>query len=202
MGVAVIVKRNIVPFTYRDYASWPADERWELIDGVAWDMCAAPSFNHQAISAVLFGTFFTHFRGKQCKVLSAPLDVILPDKDEDDWQNSTTVVQPDILVICDKTKINRKGCVGAPDLVVEIISPYTSKKDIKEKYDLYERTGVKEYWIVFPGEQAIQVYAKTKDSLFDEGRVFDLSGERPEEAVVSSVLFPDLSVRLAELFAD
>jgi len=214
--VSVVVKRNEVPFTYRDYASWPADERWELIDGVAYDMCAAPSRRHQAISVVLSMYFSNCFKGKPCKVYVAPFDVVLPDKGTDDWRDSITVVQPDLVVICDKSKLTDEGCLGAPDLVVEIISPYTSKKDIKEKFDLYEREGVREYWIVYPGDRAVQVYALTEKGFYDEGRIFDLSNQRvkatgsagPTRAAVSagttvnSVLFPDLSIPLEELFAE
>jgi len=157
--MSVVVKRNEVPFTYRDYVSWPADERWELIDGVAYDMCAAPSRRHQGISGAMYVNFAQYFKGKPCKVYDAPFDVVLPDKDSDDWRDSVNVVQPDLVVICDKSKLTDEGCLGAPDLVVEIISPYTSKKDIKEKYDLYEREGVREYWIVYPGDRAVQVFA-------------------------------------------
>ena len=199
--MAVVVKRNEVPFTYRDYASWPADERWELIDGVAYDMCAAPSRRHQKISLVLSMYFSNYFKGKSCEVYPPPFDVVLPDKGTDDWRDSTTVVQPDLVVICDKSKLTDEGCLGAPDLVVEIISPYTSKKDIKEKFDLYEREGVREYWIVYPGDRAVQVYALTEEGYYDEGRIFDLSGRR-EQTAVTSILFPDLSVPLEDLFAD
>jgi len=214
--MSVVVKRNEVPFTYRDYASWPADERWELIDGVAYDMCAAPSRRHQGISGVFFGNFFNYFKGKPCKVYDAPFDVVLPDKGTDDWRDSVNVVQPDLVVICDKSKLTDEGCLGAPDLVVEIISPYTSKKDIKEKYDLYEREGVREYWIVYPGDRAVQVFALTDEGYFGEGRIFDLSSRRartagdiritgptgPAGVAVTSVIFPDLSVPLEELFAE
>jgi Uma2 family endonuclease len=123
------------------------------------------------------------------------------------------VVQPDLVVICDKSKLTDEGCLGAPDLVVEIISPYTSKKDIKEKFELYEREGVREYWIVYPGDRAVQVFSLTDEGYFDEGRIFDLTRRRvgaaqaseaaePSGAAVKSVLFPDLSVPLVELFAE
>ncbi len=223
--MSVVVKRNEVPFTYRDYASWPANERWELIDGVAYDMCAAPSRRHQGISVVLSMYFSNYFKGKPCEFYHAPFDVILPDEDSGDWRDSITVVQPDLVVICDKSKLTDEGCLGAPDLVVEIISPYTSKKDIKEKFDLYEREGVREYWIVYPGDRAVQVYALTEEGYYDEGRIFDLSGRRARatkaaiaseaarpsgtagtsgaaSVAVNSVLFPDLSVPLEELFAE
>jgi len=220
--MSVVVKRSEVPFTYRDYASWPAGERWELIDGVAYDMCAAPSRRHQGISVVLSMHFSNYFKGKPCEFYHAPFDVVLPDESSDDWRESINVVQPDLVVICDKSKLTVEGCLGAPDLVVEIISPYTSKKDIKEKFDLYEREGVREYWIVYPGDRAVQVFALTDEGFYNEGRIFDLSS-RPARvgkaagagktggptrvdgsagAVVSSVLFPDLSVPLEELFAE
>jgi len=159
-------------------------------------MSVAPSRRHQKISGVLFGNFFNYFKGKPCEVYDAPFDVVLPDKGTDDWRDSVNVVQP--------------------DLVVEIISPYTSKKDIKEKFDLYEREVVREYWIVYPGDRAVQVFSLTDEGYFDEGRIFDLSRRRvgaaqaaqaPEAAessgpAVNSVLFPDLLVPLVELFAE
>lgn len=197
----IIVKRNVVPFTYRDYASWPEDERWELIDGTAYDMCAAPSRGHQRKCAVLYRIFANFFYEKSCQFYPAPFDVILPDDDEDDWENAVTVVQPDLVVVCDRTKLNDRGCVGAPDLAVEIISPYTSKKDLNEKFALYERKGVREYWIVFPGERAVQIFRLTSEARFDEGQVYDLSGPRPSTEAPSAI-FPGLVVPLAELFGD
>ena len=201
MGMAVVVKREEIPFTYRDYASWPDDERWELVDGAAYDMCAAPSRRHQGISVVMSMYFSTFFKGKPCKFYYAPFDVVLPEPDTADWRDSVNVVQPDLLVVCDPSKLTNQGCVGAPDLTVEIISPYTSKKDIREKFDLYERKGVREYWIVFPGERAVHVFRRTEEGRFDEGQIYDLAGPRPSSEAVSS-LFPGLSVPLKELFQE
>jgi len=113
-----------------------------------------------------------------CRFYYAPFDVVLPDADTGDWHDSVNVVQPDLLVVCDPSKLTDQGCLGAPDLTVEIISPYTSKKDIREKFDLYERKGVREYWVVFPGERAVHIFRRTEDGRFDEGQVYDLAGPR------------------------
>ena len=199
--MAVIVRKEEIPFTYRDYVSWPDDERWELIDGAAYDMCAAPSRRHQELSAVITKYFLPYFEGKPCRFYYAPFDVVLPDTDTDDWRDSVNVVQPDLLVVCDQSKLTDQGCLGAPDLTVEIISPYTSKKDIREKFDLYERKGVREYWVVFPGERAVRVFRRTDADRFDEGQVYDLAGPRPSSEAVSAI-FPGLRIPLAELFAD
>lgn len=201
MGVSVVVKRQEIPFTYRDYESWPNEERWELIDGEAYDMCAAPSRRHQGVSGVLHVYFSLYFKGKPSKAYAAPFDVVLPQKGIRDWRDSITVVQPDLSVICDKTKLTEKGCLGAPDLAVEIISPYTSKKDLHEKFDLYEREGVREYWIVFPGERVVQIYGRDARGRFDDGDVAELAGRNPSDTV-SSRIFPGLSIPMAELFAD
>ncbi|PIX17728.1 Uma2 family endonuclease, partial [Candidatus Desantisbacteria bacterium CG_4_8_14_3_um_filter_40_12] len=120
MGLAL--KKQEEQYTYGDYLGWPDEERWELIDGVAYDMSPAPSTKHQKVFGVLFTEFFVYLRGKTCEVFSAPFDVILPEYDENE-EDCRTVVQPDILVVCDKTKIDSKRCKGAPDLAIEILSP-------------------------------------------------------------------------------
>ena len=144
-------------YTYRDYRQWPDDERWELIDGVAYAM-SAPTFGHQEIVVELGRQFGNFLKGKDCRVVVAPCDVFfyrLREQDEDDID---TVVQPDVLVVCDRDKIRDRGVWGAPDLVVEILSPSTSRKDQNEKFNLYQRSGVKEYWVVDPTGHWIQQY--------------------------------------------
>ncbi len=201
MGVSVVVKRQEIPFTYRDYESWPDDERWELIDGCAFDMCAAPSRRHQGISLTMTLYFGNYLKGKPCRLYAAPFDVVLPEAGLRDWRDSVNVVQPDLSVICDQSKLTDKGCLGAPDLVAEIVSPYTSKKDLREKFDLYERFGVREYWIVFPEDRAVHIYGRNDGGRFDDGEVVELRGRAPSETV-SSFIFPGLTLPMAELFAD
>ena len=140
-------------YTYSDYLTWDDDNRYELIDGEVY-MLAAPSLAHQEISGNLFIQIHTYLKGKTCKVYSAPCDVRLNDDTKDD-----TVVQPDMIVVCDPAKIeNGKSCNGAPDMVVEILSPSSITNDQIIKLNKYMEAGVKEYWIVDPETRSVQVY--------------------------------------------
>ena len=141
-------------YTYADYCSWDDGERWELIDGEAYAMSPGTSFEHQTISGEIFSQLHTFLRGKPCKVFSAPFDVRLTADKGDD-----TVVQPDILVVCDEAKLkDRKGVIGAPDLIIEILSPSTARHDRITKLNLYQRAGVREYWIVAPDDKAVMAH--------------------------------------------
>jgi Uma2 family endonuclease len=146
---------NEKTYTYADYASWELKEgeRFEIIDGIPY-MMSAPSVRHQTISGVIFGNLFIFLRGRKCQVYHAPFDVCLfGDGDNDD-----TVVQPDILVVCDRFKMDEKRCNGAPDLIVEILSPSTSKRDIFLKFNKYQQAGVREYWVVNPIDKVVSVH--------------------------------------------
>ena len=121
-------------FTYGDYLTWDDGERWELIDGVPYNMSPAPTVRHQAISRELSTEFALYLRGKPCQLFAAPFEVRLPEVDESD-ELVETVVQPDLSIICDKSKLDEAGCRGAPDLIVEILSPSTAHKDLKVKFD-------------------------------------------------------------------
>ena len=185
-------------FTYRHYRRWPEDERWELIEGVAYSMSPAPVRRHQKLShslALLFGNFL---KGKPCEAYEAPFDVLLPVDDEAD-DEVETVVQPDLVVICDKPKLTDRGARGAPDLVVEILSPSTQKKDLNEKYRLYERHGVREYWVVDPGNRSIQIWHLKDDGRYDDGELRD--PQRDYGTIASRVLV-GFAVDPSELFAD
>ena len=127
-------------YTYGDYRKWPDDERWELIEGTAWNMSPAPTRFHQGISAELLRQIKNHADNTSCKVYAAPFDVLLPGIGEVEEDAVTSVVQPDISVICDLGKLTDKGCTGAPDWVVEILSPSTSKKDFNDKMALYQKS--------------------------------------------------------------
>ena len=124
-------------YTYEDYLLWSDEERWELIDGVPYNMTPAPSRVHQGISMELSRQIANHLAGKMCKIYAAPFDVRLPKSDEEEEQIET-VVQPDLVVVCDGNKLDERGCKGAPDLIIEILSPYTAGKDMKIKRNLYE----------------------------------------------------------------
>ena len=189
-----IAERRDGLYTYGDYLKWDDDERWELIDGVAYNMTPAPSRFHQQVSAELCTQFVTLLRGGSCKVYSAPFDVRLPEGDEAD-EAVKTVVQPDISIICDPSKLDDKGCKGSPDLIVEILSQATARKDMKEKLLRYERAGVREYWIADPVGKMITVYKRTDGGLF--GRP-DVYGE--EERIKVGIL--DLEVDLKTVFSE
>lgn len=178
-------------YTYTDYLSWPDEERWEIIEGRAYpwngdalNMAEAPIPRHQRVLFQLARLLGNYLEGKPCEVYPAPLDVILTE---------TTVVQPDISVICDSSKINSKGCEGAPDLIVEILSPTTAKKDLSQKFNLYEKSGVKEYWIVHPHEMTLFVYQLKRGKL-------QLAGQYAGEDEVTPRLFPELIIDLKVVF--
>jgi len=180
-------------FTYADYCSWPEEERWELIDGIAYDMTPAPSRLHADLSIALLKQFLAFFDGKPCKVYNAPFDVRLPVNDEPD-DRVRTVVQPDILVVCDGKKLDDKGCRGAPDLVIEILSPSTASKDCIVKRALYEKHGVHEFWLVDPANRVVTVYSLGADGLFGKPAI------HAAEDTVQVGLFPDLSIDLTTVF--
>ncbi len=141
-------------YTFKDYLSWKFSERVELLKGYIAKMSPAPTSKHQEISSNLHGGLWSFLQKKPCKVVAAPFDVYLPSIKGD----GETVVQPDLCVICDTSKIKKQGCIGAPDLVIEILSLGNSRKEMGIKYQIYEQAGVREYWVVFPYEQVIQQY--------------------------------------------
>ena len=181
-------------YTAKDYLSWTFDELVELIKGKVWKMSPAPTSRHQRISVELSRIFANSFRKHQCTLFHAPFDVYLTH-DLDQYKAANTVVQPDLCVICDRTKIKEFGCVGAPDLVVEILSKSTAKKDLNDKYNVYQEFGVKEYWVVFPLEKAITIYALV-DGRFEEHGLYNFEDE------IGSKLFPELTFGLEEVFTE
>ncbi len=182
-------------YTYADYKTWPDDERWELIEGVAWNMSPAPNLGHQSISMTFSRILGSWLRGKECAVFAAPFDVVLPDEPGQHEDRATTVVQPDIAVICDRSRLRPWGCLGAPDWVIEILSPYTSKKDMSDKLALYQKHRVAEYWIVDPGNRYIHVYRLGSDGRYGDPLV--LIGNASAEPSVC----PGLAIPLDEIFA-
>ena len=149
---------------------------------------------HRSISGRLFGELYVAFRDKKCRLFAAPFDVRLPQKGKEDGQ-IYTVLQPDICVVCDPEKLDSRGCLGAPDLVIEILSPSNSNRDLKDKYEIYQEAKVPEYWIVRPEERSITLYV-LKDGLY--------SASRPvvEGEWVRSATFPDLSIDTNTIFSD
>ena len=181
-------------WTYADYLTWPEGERWELIDGVAYNMSPAPTRRHQELSGELFRQIANQLKGKSCKVYDAPFDVRLPDYPDQSDDGIETVVQPDIVVVCDPSKLDERGCKGAPDLVIEISSPGTAERDLKDKFKLYQKTGVKEYWVVHPTDKTTMIF-KLNDA-GEYGRP-DIYGSADK---VSVPLLGDLEIDLAEVF--
>ncbi len=160
MSVAVKLDEK---YTYADYLKWPDNERWELIEGIPYDMSPAPNINHQTISGEIFVKIHNEVKKNGCRVFSAPFDVRLIENIKLNDDETETVVQPDISVICDKSKLEKRGCVGAPDIAIEILSQSTAYKDETEKLKLYEKHGVKEYWIVNPDANYIMIYRLEND---------------------------------------
>ncbi|TAF69139.1 MAG: Uma2 family endonuclease [Flavobacterium sp.] len=183
-------------YTYADYLTWNFKERLEILKGKIFKMSPAPSRKHQEVSIKLFRKFDRYFETKSCNIYYAPFDVRLKNfKKSTSDQEISTVVQPDICVICDKEKLDDRGCLGAPDLIIEILSPGNSKKEMDIKFDLYEENGVKEYWIVEPYQKSILIYTLQKGTYI---------GLKPiaEEGLVHSPLFPELSFNVADIFID
>ncbi|MCM1149411.1 MAG: Uma2 family endonuclease [Butyricicoccus sp.] len=146
-------------YTFADVLSWEENDRVELIDGAAY-MMAPPSRIHQEISMALAAQLYNFLEGKKCKVYPAPFAVRLFEKDGEAPEDVDTMVEPDISVICEKSKLDEHGCKGAPDLVIEILSPSTRRHDRLVKLNLYQRAGVREYWIVNPEEKTVQVFTQ------------------------------------------
>lgn len=183
-------------YTYADYLSWDDQERWELINGEVWDMSPAPSRIHQEVSIRISSLLYDFFRKRDCAVYAAPFDVRLPEEERAEDSAVITVVQPDISVICDRKKLDERGCVGAPDLVVEILSPSTAAKDLKVKRALYEQHGVQEYWLFHPADQTVMAYRPDNDGRYARAEIFD------REDVLGSPLFDGLEIQLAEIFQE
>lgn len=173
--------------TYADYRQWPDDERWELIDGVAYAMAPAPTISHQTLAGQLFRQIDQALDGTSCRTLIAPVDVLLPAANEADEQ-ATTVVQPDILVVCDPAKVTENNIRGAPDWIIEVLSPNTARYDHLIKRALYERAGVREYWLVHPVDRVIILYT-LKDGLYGGPEIVEMAGER------SPAIFPEIVIR-------
>jgi Uma2 family endonuclease len=190
-------------YTYRNYRTWPDDERWELIDGRAWAMSPAPKSRHQALVWRLSSLLYNFLKGKPCRAYPSPFDVLLPEGDEAD-DDVSTIVQPDVSVFCDKSRITERGARGAPDLVMEILSPSTSKRDQSVKFELYERSGVREYWVVDPAAWSVWVYhlqgvSAATPRRYDEGELRDRLGDT---SPLSSRVLEGFVVDLEELFSD
>lgn len=183
-------------YTYADYLQWHFEERVELIKGWIYKMSPAPRRMHQKVVFIICGQFYNYFKGKECEVYDAPFDVRLIKNTSQKGKDIENIVQPDISVICDRSKLDDRGCVGAPDLIVEILSRSTAKIDYNEKFNLYEANGVKEYWIINPESKTVETYIlveeKYERNLFFE----DATG------IITTPLFPKLEIDCKEMFRD
>ena len=154
-------------YTYADYLTWQFEEMVELIRGKVYRISPAPSRLHQEVSGNLFGLIWGALKDRSCRAFSAPFDVRLPlPIEQRTSEKINTVVQPDICVICDQSKLDQQGCNGAPDLIIEILSPATVQKDLKEKFDLYQHSGVQEYWVVHPSDKTVIPYRLDADGVY------------------------------------
>lgn len=181
-------------YTYADYLTWQFDERLELIKGWIYKMSPAPRRLHQKVEGNLHVEIGHFFKKKECEVYESPFDVrLLKNKGQSD-KEITTVIQPDICVICDLEKLDDRGCLGAPDLIVEVLSPSTMKKDYYEKFNLYQENGVKEYWLVNPEGKSLQIFHLENDEYLE----FDTLEEKDE--IITSKLFPDLKFPMTSVF--
>jgi Uma2 family endonuclease len=183
-------------YTYADYLTWMDDVRRELFDGFIKLMTPAPSRRHQELSVSLtlqIGNFLMH---KKCKLYHAPSDVRFPkDKKNKDDKQVYTVLQPDLFIVCDLSKLDARGCQGAPDMIIEIISPKNPKRDLKDKFEIYQEHGVREYWIVSPNDETVNVF------VLNENSKFQLVGMYAEDDKIPVNIFNgDLKVDLTEVF--
>ncbi len=182
-------------YTYADYLTWKFEQTVEIIKGKIFPI-STPSRKHQEISRELNGIFFEHFKLHKCRFYAAPFDVRLLDKSKSAKANKNiiTVVQPDICIVCDLEKLDDKGCLGAPDLVVEILSPGNSTKEMKTKKQLYEENEIREYWIVDPEHECAFQFHLTESGVYSPATIY------VKEEVLECVIFPDLKVALEDIF--
>ncbi len=162
-------------YSYSDYLLWQFEERIELLKGRIQKMSPAPNIKHQRVSTTLQGELYNCIKKTNCHLFSAPFDVRLPISEDlnisKKYKNKAkklsdgkmmTVVQPDICVICDEEKLDERGCVGAPDLIIEILSPGNTQREMKDKFEIYQEAGVREYWMVEPNDEFVLVYTLQK----------------------------------------
>ncbi len=186
-------------YSYADYLTWHLNETVELIKGNVQLMSPAPNVKHQRISWRFSGRLFNYFENKTCSAFAAPFDVRLYNRNQSLLANReiTTVVQPDICVICDPDKLDEQGCNGAPDWIIEILSKGNSKKEVKTKHALYAESGVKEYWLVFPYEQVINQFV-----LNGQTDQYQLTNSYAGDDIAVPYIFPDLAIDLEALFKE
>lgn len=191
-----LAQRDTAYHTYRDYLTWPEDVRYELIDGAAYLMAPAPVRVHQEVAGEMYRQAANALRDKPCRPFIAPFDVRLPkSKESDDLID--TVVQPDLLVVCDSSKLDDRGLCGAPDWVVEVLSPSSASHDQTIKLNAYERAGVPEVWLVHPTDHLVTVY-RMEGSRYGRPDISETKGRLvvatvPDVAIDWDLVFPATS---------
>lgn len=180
-------------YSYADYLQWKFKERLELIRGSIFQL-SAPSTNHQLVSGELYGQLYNFLKAKPCHVFHAPFDIRLPLPGKTADNLVKTVVQPDVCVVCDKSKIDGRGVCGAPDFVVEVLSPGNTKHDVRTKFELYEEAGVLEYWLINPEEENLVVY------LLDENKKFSSAKMYAGGDTISSIAVIGFTTDVEQLF--
>jgi Uma2 family endonuclease len=180
-------------YTYADYMQWKFKERLELFRGKIYKL-SAPNTLHMEVSMKLSNKLYNFLQGKPCKVFAAPYDVRLPVTNRKKDEEITTVVQPDLGVVCDPSKIDARGICGAPDLVVEVLSPGNTRKELRIKHELYEEAGVKEYWIIYPSTQTVAVFLLETQGKFGSAK-FYVNGDRLTAATV-----PGFEMEMDDIF--
>ena len=183
-------------YSYADYLTWRLDEMVELIKGKISLMSPAPNVNHQRIERNLIIDIGSYLRGQPCQLFPAPFDVRLYDRKKLLLENQDihTVVQPDLCVVCQPELLDKQGCNGAPDWIIEILSKGNSKKEMQTKYALYQQSGVSEYWIVYPNDQVIHQF------VLDDSQQYQLTAMFTDDDKVTPHLFPDLQLDLTQIF--
>lgn len=176
-----LTQRDSASHTYRDYLTWPDDLRYELIDGVAYLMAPAPVRVHQEVVGELYRQVANALQGNSCRPFISPFDVRLPKANESD-ERVDTVVQPDLLVVCDATKLDDRGMRGAPDWVVEVLSPASASHDFTVKLAAYERAGVIEVWLVHPTDRVVTVY-RMEGARYGRPSIHETTGDLQVDAI-------------------
>lgn len=199
MPVAITDITQLNPYeryTYADYLLWQFRERVEIFRGRFRQM-AAPSVRHQRISGNIHREISWFLKSHRCDVFTAPFDVRLPlPPHRITNEKSDTVVQPDICIVCDRNKLDERGCIGAPELIIEILSADNSKPKLRDKYDLYQEAGVLEYWVVFPSEQVLQRY------LLDEHGIYQAARPNVQDDKVGITFLPGFELDVTEIFEE
>jgi len=191
-------------YSYADYLTWLDDKRRELFDGTVSLISQTPNTAHATVRMEIFTEIYNYLKKCKCgcKVFAAPFDVRLPKNDEKEHKDIFfTVVQPDICIICDLSKIDKRGCLGAPNMIVEILSPSTAKKDYNTKYDLYERAGVKEYWIVSPEAKYVEIFLLQEDGKYAEGKIYEEKDSEDETNLIPVGVLAGLEIDFNEIFS-